>query len=113
MAGSNLYLGTLDLLILRTLKWGPLHGYSIGRWIRQKSDGVLQVEEGALYPALHRLERNGWLESEWGVTDTKRQAKFYDLTEAGRNRLGAESVRWSEHARAVAAVLNAAQEQKG
>jgi len=60
MAGSNLYTGTLDLLILKALEWGPLHGYAIGRWIRQTSDGALQIEEGALYPALHRLERSGW-----------------------------------------------------
>ena len=110
MAGSNLYVGTLDLLILRALKWGPLHGYAVGRWIRDTSQGVLQIEEGALYPALHRLERKGWLKSDWGVTETKRQAKFYELTPAGKKQLGTEAARWSEHAAAVAAVLGAARE---
>ncbi len=107
MAGSNLYSGTLDLLVLRAVGWGPRHGYAIGRWIRQTSDGVLKVEEGALYPALHRLERSGWLEAEWGLTETGRQAKFYKLTDAGREQLRSETARWNEHSTAVAAVLNA------
>lgn len=107
MAGSNLYLGTLDLLILRSVSWGPLHGYGIGSWIRQTSDDVLKIEEGALYPALHRLEKKGWLQSDWGTTETNRQAKFYELTAAGRERLAAETTRWREHATAVGAVLEA------
>jgi transcriptional regulator len=107
MSGSNLFTGTLDLLILRGLAWGPLHGYAIGRWILESSGDVLQVEEGVLYPALHRLESKGWLKAEWGRTDTNRRAKFYDLTPAGRRALEGEVARWSEHAAAVAAVLDA------
>ena len=68
MAGSDLYVGTLDVLILKALSWGPMHGYGIGRWIRQTTEDVLTVQEGALYPALHRLQRRGWLDEEWGVT---------------------------------------------
>ena len=107
MAGSNLYSGTLDLLILRSLTWGPLHGYGIGRWIRQTSGEVLKIEEGALYPALHRLHKKGWLESEWGLTETQRQAKFYRLSALGRERLNSETARWKEHSNAVHAVLEA------
>ena len=110
MAGSNLYVGTLDLLILRALKWGPRHGYAIGRWIRNKSDGVLDVDEGALYPALHRLAKKELLEPEWGLTETNRQAKFYSLTGTGKQQLDAEEARWSEHARAMSAVLSAARD---
>ena len=110
MAGSNLYSGTLDLLVLRSLSWGALHGYGIGQWIRRTSQDVLKVEEGALYPALHRLEKKGWLESEWGLTETKRQAKFYRLSESGKARLQAETSRWNEHASAVRLVLDASRE---
>lgn len=105
MTGSDLFTGTLDLLILRTLTDGALHGYGIGRSIRETSSGVLDVEEGALYPALHRLEEKGWLEAEWGKTDTGRRAKFYCLTGKGRARLQAEIRRWEEYTRAVSAVL--------
>jgi transcriptional regulator len=105
MAGSNLYTGTLDLLILQTLKWGPAHGYAIGKWIRERSGGALDVEEGALYPALHRLNKKGWIEGSWGETDTGRRARFYALTRKGTRALAKEAKRWNEHARAVAAVL--------
>ncbi|MEM1181811.1 MAG: PadR family transcriptional regulator [Acidobacteriota bacterium] len=107
MAGSNLYSGTLDLLVLRSLSWGALHGYGIGQWIRQTSQHVLKVEEGALYPALHRLEKKGLLESEWGMSEKKRQAKFYRLSEAGKAHLRDETARWNEHATAVRSVLEA------
>ena len=107
MAGSNLYSGTLDLLVLRAVSWGPLHGYAIGRWIRQASAEVLKIEEGALYPALHRLEKKGWLVADWGLTETNRQAKFYRLSRRGRERLAAETARWTEHTSAVQAVLEA------
>ena len=107
MAGSDVYTGTLDLLVLRALRWGRMHGYGIGGWIREASAEVLAVEEGALYPALHRLERKGLIEAEWGQTEQKRQAKFYRLTEAGRSRLRAETARWRAHARAVEAILEA------
>lgn len=106
MSGSDLFTGTLDLLVLRTLRDGALHGYAIGKRIRERSDGALDVEEGALYPALHRLERKGWLTSEWGRTDTNRRAKFYSLSEAGRSHLEGEVERWSDYSRAVAAVLS-------
>jgi transcriptional regulator len=108
MAGSDLYVGTLDLLILRALVDGPLHGYGIGRWIRSSTEDVLSVQEGVLYPALHRLERKGLIDEEWGITDTKREAKFYRLTRAGRRQLTAETARWDRHARAVAAALGQA-----
>lgn len=107
MSGSDLFTGTLDLLVLRTLRDDPLHGYAIGRHIRETSDGALDVEEGALYPALHRLERKGWLTSEWGRTETNRRAKFYALSAAGRRQLEAEVERWADYSRAVAAVLGA------
>jgi PadR family transcriptional regulator PadR len=108
MAGSDLYLGTLDVLILKALSWGPMHGYAIGRWIRQTTDDVLTVQEGALYPALHRLQRRGWLEEEWGVSDTGREAKYYRMSPAGRRHLRAEVERWRTYARAVMAALDAA-----
>lgn len=105
MAGSNIFVGTLDLLILRAVQRQALHGYAIGRWIRDRTDGVLEVGEGALYPALHRLESKRWLAADWGRSETGRQVKFYRLTERGRRQLAEDSARWHEHARAVAAVL--------
>jgi len=108
MAGSDLYTGSLDLLILKATSWGPLHGYAIGRWIRQSTDEALSVQEGALYPALHRLERQGYLEEEWGLTDTNREAKFYKLTRTGRRQLTTELVRWRRYARVMTAALTAA-----
>lgn len=105
MSGSDLFTGTLELLVLRTLAGGPLHGYAIGKEIREGSHGVLDVEEGALYPALHRLDRRGLLSSEWGRTDTGRRAKFYSLTPAGMDHLETEARRWNEYSDAVHAVL--------
>jgi PadR family transcriptional regulator PadR len=105
MAGSDLYVGTLDLLILKALSAGPLHGYAIGRWIRATTDEVLSVQEGALYPALHRMERKGLIAEEWGLTETKREAKFYRLTPAGQSHLTTELARWERHVKAVAAAL--------
>ena len=87
MAGSDLYTGTLDVLILKALTWGPMHGYGVGKWIRDTTREALQVQEGALYPALHRLERKGLLEEEWGISETGREAKYYTLTAAGRKQL--------------------------
>jgi transcriptional regulator len=107
MAGSDLYVGTLDVLILKALSWRPMHGYGIGRWIRQTTDDVLTVQEGALYPALHRLQRKGWLDEEWGLTETGREAKYYRLTPVGRRQLRAEITRWRAYASAVAAALDA------
>jgi len=108
MAGSDLYTGSLDLLILKALSWGPLHGYAIGRWIRQSTSDAIAIQEGALYPALHRLEQKGLLDEEWGVTDTNREAKFYRLTRAGREHLKREVVRWQAHARVMNAALASA-----
>lgn len=107
MAGSDVYTGTLELLVLRALREGPLHGYGVGRWIRETSREVLQIEEGALYPALHRLDRKGHVTARWGETELGRQAKFYRLTARGRRVLEKEQARWREHAAAVAAVLDA------
>jgi len=107
MAGSDLYTGSLDLIVLKALSWGPMHGYGIGRWIRQSSSDALTVQEGALYPALHRLERKGYLEEEWGLTETNREAKFYRLTTEGRAHLKREIVPWQNHARVMTAVLAA------
>ena len=105
MSGSDLFTGTLDILILRTLQAAPLHGYAIGRAIRDGSEGVLSVEEGALYPALHRLQRRGLLDAEWGRTETGRRAKFYHLTNEGVEHLSREAARWSEYSVAVSAIL--------
>ena len=99
--------GTLDVLILKTLSWGPMHGLGVLRWIERTSEQQLQVEEGALYPALHRLEQKGFLAAEWGVTERNRQAKFYRLTTAGRAALRAEVSRWTRYTHAVNLVLAA------
>ena len=104
---SDLYTGTLDVLILKAVSWGPSHGYAIGRWIRDTTQDVLNVQEGALYPALHRLERRGLLAEEWRLTDTGRQAKYYSLTAAGRTHLQNETARWSRFSRAVSRALAA------
>jgi PadR family transcriptional regulator PadR len=107
MAGSDLYTGSLDLLILKALGWGPMHGYAVGRWIRQSTDEALAIQEGALYPALHRLERRGFLEEEWGLSETNREAKFYRLSPAGRRHLKHELLRWHSYARVMNAALAA------
>lgn len=90
----SLMRGTLDLLILKALSWGPRHGYAVVEWIEQATDDALLIGEGTLYPALHRLERRGLITSEWGVSDNNRQAKFYSLAKAGRTRLQAGSSSW-------------------
>ena len=105
MGGSDLFTGTLDILILRAVAGEPLHGYAIGRRLRDRSAGVLDVEEGALYPALHRLEGQGLLDGSWGPTETGRRAKFYRLTAAGRRHLAGRVERWRELSGAVDAVL--------
>src|SRR4051794_20174307 len=107
MAGSDLDVGTLDVLSLKALRGGPMHGYGIGRWIRQTAEDVLAVQEGALYPALHRLKRKGWLVEDWGITETGREAKYYRLTPVGRRQLRAEITRWRAYASAVGAALDA------
>ncbi len=107
MAGSDLFSGTLDLLILQTLKWGPKHGYGVGKWLGQQTDGSVDLDEGALYSALHRLEKRGLIQGSWGETETGRRARFYTLTKKGWKALQVATVRWQEHAGAVFAVLRA------
>ncbi len=101
--------GTLDMLVLRTLQWGPQHGHGIGQAIRANSGELLQVETGSLYPALHRLEKQGWLASEWHVSENNQKAKYYRLTAAGKKQLVAEQSKWETFVRAVSGVLNPAQ----
>src|SRR5688572_32957832 len=93
--------GTLDMLVLRTLQWGPQHGHGIGQAIRANSGELLQVETGSLYPALHRLEKQGWLASEWGMSDNNQRAKYYRLTTAGKQQLSAEQPRWELLVKAI------------
>jgi PadR family transcriptional regulator, regulatory protein PadR len=97
--------GTLDLLILRTLQWGPEHGHGIGQVIRARSDDLLQVEHGSLYPALHRLRREGWIESEWGITGNNQRAKFYRLTREGKKQLAREETKWKLFVKTMARVM--------
>src|SRR5579872_2055097 len=107
MKQTDLLQGTLDLLILKTLTARPLHGYGIAQKIRELSEEVLRVEEGSLYPALYRMEQKGLIESEWGVSDNNRQAKFYKLTRKGRRDMDAEAASWTRLSAAVTRVLKA------
>ena len=102
--------GTLDVLILKTLSWGPAHGYAVSRWIRQVTDEALSIEEGALYPALHRLEQRGWVSAEWGLSDNNRRARYYRLTPQGRAQLRREVSGWDRFAAAVSKVLSATEQ---
>ena len=104
---GELIQGTLEMLILKALVRGPMHGYAVAEWIQQTSQQVLRVEEGALYPALHRLELRGVLKAEWGTSENNRRAKFYRLTAEGKKRLNSESQRWSRLSAAVAFVMQA------
>ena len=104
---ADLLQGTLDMLILRALSLGPLHGYGVIQRLRQMSDEMLTVEQGALYPALSRIEQKGWVTSEWGVNETGRQAKFYTLSRAGRKQLQVEEASWDRLALAIAKVREA------
>ena len=106
----DLLQGTLDLLILKTLSWGPAHGYAVARWIEQLTGEVLTVGEGSLYPALHRLEERGWVSSEWQLSATKRRTKVYRLTTDGRAQLRSETSSWTDFVAAMNKVLRA-QEQ--
>lgn len=103
----DLLQGTLDVLVLKALAWGPRHGYAVARWIKETSDDALTVEDRALYVALHRLEGRGWIESEWGLSENNRKAKYYQLTSAGRKQLRAEAAQWTRYAEAVFKVLGA------
>jgi transcriptional regulator len=103
--------GTLDLMILKSLSWGATHGYGVTKWIRQTTDGTLDIDDGALYPALHRLERRGWIEAEWGVSENNRRAKYYRLTREGRGQLRRELTSWARFAEAVSKIVNATEQQ--
>src|SRR6266851_5614805 len=107
----DLLQGTLDMLILRTLLFGPRHGHSIAHSILEGSDDVLQVEHGSLYPALHRLEKQGWIASQWGASENNRKAKYYRLTARGRKQLVAESSKWKRLTAAIAGVMKPAEEE--
>ena len=102
---TELLPGTLHMLVLKTLLAGPRHGYGIAKRIRQASDDVLEVQEGSLYPALHRMEKRGWISSEWGVSEANRRAKYYRLTRTGRARLRAQETEWGRYADAIERVL--------
>ena len=104
--------GTLDMLILRTLQWGPQHGLGISHLIRQQSDDLLKVETGSLYPALHRLEKRGWLKAEWGVSDANQRAKYYRLSAAGKAQLLREQDRWTQLVDAIGRIMNPASASK-
>src|ERR1700744_989762 len=104
---GDLIQGTLEMLVLKALLRGPLHGYGVAEWIEQTSQQVLKVEEGALYPALHRMELRGLLKAKWGTSENNRRAKFYELTAEGRRRLNAETQRWTRLSSAVAFVMQA------
>src|SRR5215213_381511 len=108
--GSDLELlqGTLDVLVLKTLSWGPRHGYAVARWIHDTSGEELRVEDRALYVSLHRLEARGWVESEWGLSESNRKAKYYQLTASGKKALREQAVRWGRYVAAVHRVLHAA-----
>ena len=102
----DLLQGTLDMLILQTLQWGAQHGYAISQTIRARSAEALQVETGSLYPALHRLQKQGWVKSEWRLSETNQRAKYYRLTAAGKKQLSRERDRWSQLVAAIGGVLN-------
>ena len=109
MAASDLNLlqGTLDVLVLKTLLSGPRHGYGVAQWIQETTDDALNIEDGALYTALHRMEKRKWLSSDWGLSDNNRKAKYYRLTSAGRKQLQAHTRDWTQYAEAVFKVLEA------
>jgi PadR family transcriptional regulator, regulatory protein PadR len=110
-AGDRIELvyGSLDMLILRTLLWGPTHGHGIAKSIERMSEEALKVEHGSLYPALQRLQQEGWVTAEWGVSQNNQRAKYYSLTAAGRRQLVAETLRWERFVRAITGVLRPAE----
>ena len=102
---SGMLHGTLDALVLKTLSWGSRHGYGIAKWIEETTDEAVIVEEGSLYPALYRMERRGWIEAEWGISELGRKAKFYRITTKGRRQLASETQEWAKFATAVSKIL--------
>lgn len=107
-ADLDLLQGTLDLLVLKALSWQPMHGYAVARWIGSATQDDLRIEEGALYTSLHRMEKRGWIESEWGLSENNRRAKYYQLTTDGRRQLRTRVATWTRYARAVSRVLQTA-----
>jgi PadR family transcriptional regulator, regulatory protein PadR len=107
----DLLQGTLDMLILQALQWGPMHGYGIAQSIRLKTSEVLQVETGSLYPALHRLERQRWVKAKWKLTESKQRAKFYEITAKGKQQLASDHERWRQLVQAIAAIMEPEGEQ--
>ena len=105
---GGLLRGTLDVLILKALSWGPRHGYAVAEWIKVITDDEVLVEEGPLYTALHRLEKSGWLTAEWGYSENNRKAKYYSLTSRGRQQLRAETATWKRYVAAISGVLETA-----
>jgi PadR family transcriptional regulator len=103
---TDLMQGTLDMLVLRTLRGGPMHGYAIANKIKLQSDGFLQVEEGSLYPALHRMERRGWISAEWGLSESRRKAKYYQLSSSGREQLKVKTKTWTRLVEAISSVMD-------
>ena len=99
--------GTLDLMILKALSWGPMHGFAVAKWIRSTTDDVLQIDDGALYPALHRMEHRGLIDADWDLTENKRRAKYYRLTAKGRQELRVRATSWDRYASAVSKVIHA------
>ena len=104
----DLLQGTLDTLVLKTLSWGPRHGYAVARWIKDTSDGTITVEDRALYVSLHRLEERGWVKSQWGLSENNRKAKYYELTDAGRRQLRTKASEFTAYANAVFKILQTA-----
>jgi transcriptional regulator len=101
----DLLQGSLDVIVLKTLSWQPMHGFGIARWIQQITDDVLQVEEGSLYPALYRMENKGWIKSEWGITENNRRAKYYRLSATGKRRLADATATWDRYAVAMSKIM--------
>lgn len=97
--------GTLDAMVLKALSWGPMHGYAVTRWIRNQTDGTLEIDDAAMYQALHRMERRGWLKSQWGISKNKRKAKYYTLTKAGQGVLANETKTIRRYVKALLKVL--------
>ena len=108
MSTLSLMQGTVDLLVLRALQQGPAHGYEVSRWVHERTDSVLKLEDAALYQALHRLEERGWIEAEWGLSENNRRAKFYELTAEGKRQLRAEVSAWKRYAEAIFKVIETA-----
>ena len=106
-ADLDLFRGTLDLFVLKTLTWGPMHGLAVARWIDQVTESGLQIEEGALYPALHRMEQKGWIAGDWGITESSRRARFYRLTPQGRRAYAAQFANWRRYTSVANLILSA------